>query len=50
MEALYVFDLCPSCSQKRTLLFGEHMNEQLLLLLPHRQMGSDRSMPISTAA
>ena len=30
--------LCPSCSQKRTLLFGEYMNERLLLLLPHRQM------------
>jgi hypothetical protein len=33
-----VLYLCPSCSQKRTLLFGEHMNEHLLLLLPHRQM------------
>jgi len=32
-----VFSLCPSCSQKRTLLFGEYMNEQLLLRLPHRQ-------------
>ena len=32
-----VFHLCPSCSQKRTLLFGEYMNEQLLLRLPHRQ-------------
>ena len=30
--------LCPSCSQKRTLLFGEYMNERLLLLLPHRQI------------
>jgi hypothetical protein len=30
--------LCPSCSQKRTLLFVEYMNEQLLLRLPHRQM------------
>jgi len=30
--------LCPSCSQKRTLPFGEYMNEQLLLVLPHRQM------------
>ena len=29
--------LCPSCSQKRTLLFGEYMNERLLLL-PHRQI------------
>jgi hypothetical protein len=33
-----VFYLCPSCSQKRTLLFGEYMNEHFLLLLPHRQM------------
>ena len=33
-----VFYLCPSCSQKRTLLFGEYMNERLLLLLPHRQI------------
>ena len=32
-----VFHLCPSCSQKRTLLLGEYMNEQLLLRLPHRQ-------------
>ena len=29
--------LCPSCSQKWTLLFGEYMNEQLLQRLPHRQ-------------
>ena len=33
-----VFHLCPSCSQKRTLLFGEYMNERLLLRLPHRQV------------
>jgi hypothetical protein len=33
-----VFHLCPSCSQKRTLLFDEYMNERLLLRLPHRQM------------
>jgi hypothetical protein len=32
-----VFHLCPSCSQKRTLLLGEYMNERLLLRLPHRQ-------------
>ena len=32
-----VFHLCPSCSQKRTLLLGEYMNEQLLLRLPHKQ-------------
>ena len=31
------FYFCPSCSQKRTLLFSEYMNEQLLLRLPHRQ-------------
>jgi hypothetical protein len=28
---------CPSCSQKRTLLFAEYLDEQLLLTLPHRQ-------------
>jgi hypothetical protein len=33
-----VFHLCPSCSQKRTLLLGEYMNERLMLLLPHRQV------------
>jgi hypothetical protein len=33
-----VFHLCPSCSQKRTLLFGEYMDERLLLRLPHRQI------------
>jgi hypothetical protein len=32
-----LFHLCPSCSQKRTLLLGEYINEQLLLRLPHRQ-------------
>jgi hypothetical protein len=31
------FYLCPSCSQKRTLLFAEYLDEQLLLVLPHRQ-------------
>jgi len=31
------FYLCPSCSQKRTLLFAEYLDEQLLLQLPHRQ-------------
>ena len=25
------------CSQKRTLLFAEHINEEVLLRLPHRQ-------------
>ena len=32
------FSLCPSCSQKRTLLFAEHLTEQMLLNLPHRQL------------
>ena len=31
------FFLCPSCSQKRTLLFAEYLDEQLLLALPYRQ-------------
>ena len=31
------FYLCPSCSQKRTLLFAEHLIEEVLLELPHRQ-------------
>jgi hypothetical protein len=31
------FFLCPSCSQKRTLLMGEYLSEDLLLQLPHRQ-------------
>jgi hypothetical protein len=30
------FYLCPSCTQKRTLMFAEHLEEQLLTL-PHRQ-------------
>ena len=30
------FHLCPSCSQKRTLLFAEYMANDLLLRLPHR--------------
>ena len=29
--------LCPSCSQKRTLLFAEHLTDEVLLDLPHRQ-------------
>src|SRR5271157_5969201 len=28
---------CPSCAQKRTLLPGEYLRENLLLRLPHRQ-------------
>jgi hypothetical protein len=28
--------LCPSCSQKRTLLFAEFLSRRLLLRLPHR--------------
>jgi hypothetical protein len=31
------FYFCPSCSQKRTLLFSEYMTDRLLLSLPHRQ-------------
>ncbi|HEB10040.1 MAG TPA: hypothetical protein ENI06_02360 [Spirochaetales bacterium] len=31
------FYLCPSCSQKRTLLFSENMVNDVLLLLPQRQ-------------
>jgi hypothetical protein len=31
------FFLCPSCSQKRTLLLGEYLSKDLLLTLPHRQ-------------
>ena len=30
------FCFCPSCSQKRTLLFSEYVDERLLLDLPHR--------------
>lgn len=32
-----VFHLCPSCDQKRTLLYAEYLAEDLLLELPHRQ-------------
>lgn len=31
------FHLCPSCDQKRTLLYAEYLAEDLLLDLPHRQ-------------
>jgi hypothetical protein len=31
------FYFCPSCSQKRTLLFSEYIKNHLLLSLPHRQ-------------
>ena len=31
------FYLCPSCCQKRTLLFAEHLTNAVLLNLPHRQ-------------
>jgi len=31
------FFLCPSCGQKRTLLLGEYLSDDLLLQLPHRQ-------------
>jgi len=29
--------LCPSCNQKRLQLFAEHLSENVLLKLPHRQ-------------
>ena len=29
--------LCPSCNQKRLQLFSEHLSENVLLRLPHRQ-------------
>jgi hypothetical protein len=31
------FHPCPSCSRKRTLLFAEHLTNEVLLKLPHRQ-------------
>jgi len=31
------FFLCPSCGQKRTLLLGEYLAQDLLPRLPHRQ-------------
>ena len=31
------FYLCPSCHQKRTMLFAEHLTDQVLLALPHCQ-------------
>jgi len=30
------FYLCPTCSQKRSILFGEHISNDVLLRLPHR--------------
>ncbi len=30
------FYFCPSCSQKRSILFGEHISNEVLLRLPHR--------------
>ncbi len=32
------FFLCPSCSQKRTLLLGEYLSKDLLLSLPNREL------------
>ena len=32
-----VLYLCPSCDQKRTLLYAEYLAKDLLLDLPHRQ-------------
>jgi hypothetical protein len=31
------FDLCPTCSQKPTLVFAEHLTKEVLLELPQRQ-------------
>jgi hypothetical protein len=31
------FYFCPSCSQKRAILFGEHISNEVMLKLPHRQ-------------
>ena len=31
------FYLCPSCSRKRTILFAEHLTNEVLLKPPHRQ-------------
>ncbi len=31
------FYFFPSCSQKRALLFGEHISNEVMLKLPHRQ-------------
>ena len=31
------FYLCPSCSRKRTILFAEHLTNEVVLKLPHRQ-------------
>ena len=32
------FGFCPSCTQKRSLLFGEYLKDELLLKLPHRHI------------
>ncbi len=32
------FYLCPSCSRKRTILFAEHLTNEVLLGLPYRQL------------
>ena len=31
------FGICPSCAQKRAILFGEHVVNDVMLKLPHRQ-------------
>ena len=36
-EACKSWYLCPSFNQKRLLLFSEHLSENVLLKLPHRQ-------------
>jgi len=32
------FGFCPSCTQKKSLLFGEYLKDELLLHLPHKHM------------
>ena len=34
------FYLCSSCSRTRTILFAEHLTNEVLLRLPHRQLSS----------
>jgi hypothetical protein len=34
---ILLFPFCPSCDQKRTILYAEYLAEELLLELPHRQ-------------
>jgi hypothetical protein len=43
------FYSCPSCSQKRTLLFSQYMNERLLLALPHRGTARETEIAVIVA-